>query len=342
MSVVGPMARNVPDLAMLLSVQAGFDPRVPLSLDGDGSVFQRRLESIQGQAHCLVGGFQGHAAFEAGVLEVCRKARTDPRVPRLHRRRGRAGYSILTRVAGTIRLRGWQPGGPRSRPTTTIRPSVRCSSPRRSIEVETGMRQSASDITAASVLRTEWSQTVRRFFERYDYFIVAHRAMFPFDINLHWPQEIAGQKMQTYHEWMKCTLLVTMAAAHRWPRPPASAMRGCRSAFKSSRPCTGNSRVLQLAFGYDTATSWSAKRLPALLEGLLLTVAASTNHGDHPRSPLIWLLGALLLMWCVGMFGRGYWTPDEPREADIAWRMSWQADKAVPLLAGKPSVKSRR
>src|SRR5476649_121938 len=41
-------------------------------------------------------------------------------------------------------------------------------------------------------------------------------------------------------------------------------------------------------------------------------------------------------MWCVGILGRGYWTPDEPREADIAWRMSWQPDKAVPLLAGEP------
>jgi 4-amino-4-deoxy-L-arabinose transferase-like glycosyltransferase len=44
---------------------------------------------------------------------------------------------------------------------------------------------------------------------------------------------------------------------------------------------------------------------------------------------------ALLLIWCVGMLARGYWTPDEPREADIAWRMSWQAQKAVPLLAGE-------
>jgi 4-amino-4-deoxy-L-arabinose transferase-like glycosyltransferase len=43
---------------------------------------------------------------------------------------------------------------------------------------------------------------------------------------------------------------------------------------------------------------------------------------------------ALLASWCVGMFGRGYWTPDEPREADISWRMSWQADPAVPVLAG--------
>ena len=55
-----------------------------------------------------------------------------------------------------------------------------------------------------------------------------------------------------------------------------------------------------------------------------------------PRSCafLIWL--ALGLSWCVGILGRGYWTPDEPREADIAWRMSWQPAKAVPLLAGDP------
>jgi 4-amino-4-deoxy-L-arabinose transferase-like glycosyltransferase len=53
------------------------------------------------------------------------------------------------------------------------------------------------------------------------------------------------------------------------------------------------------------------------------------------RAPAAWVPAALLLVWCVGIFGRGYWTPDEPREADIAWRMSWQADKAVPLLAGE-------
>jgi 4-amino-4-deoxy-L-arabinose transferase-like glycosyltransferase len=54
----------------------------------------------------------------------------------------------------------------------------------------------------------------------------------------------------------------------------------------------------------------------------------------NTRRTLLGVAGALLLAWCVGMFARGYWTPDEPREADIAWRMSWQADKAVPLLAG--------
>ncbi len=45
---------------------------------------------------------------------------------------------------------------------------------------------------------------------------------------------------------------------------------------------------------------------------------------------------ALVVCWCVGILGRGYWTPDEPREADLAWRMSWQDSKAIPLLAGEP------
>jgi len=53
------------------------------------------------------------------------------------------------------------------------------------------------------------------------------------------------------------------------------------------------------------------------------------------RTQLLLLFVALTLAWAVGILGRGYWTPDEPREADISWRMSWQSDKAVPLLAGE-------
>jgi 4-amino-4-deoxy-L-arabinose transferase-like glycosyltransferase len=50
-------------------------------------------------------------------------------------------------------------------------------------------------------------------------------------------------------------------------------------------------------------------------------------------------LGCCLILsplWLVTMFGRGLWTPDEPREADISWRMSTQDDRAIPSLAGRP------
>jgi 4-amino-4-deoxy-L-arabinose transferase-like glycosyltransferase len=59
-------------------------------------------------------------------------------------------------------------------------------------------------------------------------------------------------------------------------------------------------------------------------------------HAARARTalPLIALLCAPL--WIVGLFDRGLWTPDEPREADIAWRMSWQQDRLLPQLAGTP------
>ena len=45
---------------------------------------------------------------------------------------------------------------------------------------------------------------------------------------------------------------------------------------------------------------------------------------------------ALAPLWLVGTLHRGLWTPDEPREADIAWRMSLQGDRTLPQLAGAP------
>lgn len=52
-----------------------------------------------------------------------------------------------------------------------------------------------------------------------------------------------------------------------------------------------------------------------------------------------WILPVLLAlapMWLIGTLDRGAWTPDEPREADIAWRMSVQSQWVLPQLADQP------
>lgn len=48
------------------------------------------------------------------------------------------------------------------------------------------------------------------------------------------------------------------------------------------------------------------------------------------------ILLALAPMWLIGTLDRGAWTPDEPREADIAWRMSVQSQWVLPHLANQP------
>jgi 4-amino-4-deoxy-L-arabinose transferase-like glycosyltransferase len=54
------------------------------------------------------------------------------------------------------------------------------------------------------------------------------------------------------------------------------------------------------------------------------------------RGWMLAILIALAPMWLIGTLDRGAWTPDEPREADIAWRMSLQRDWVLPQLASQP------
>jgi 4-amino-4-deoxy-L-arabinose transferase-like glycosyltransferase len=53
------------------------------------------------------------------------------------------------------------------------------------------------------------------------------------------------------------------------------------------------------------------------------------------RWPLVVVL-ALAPLWVIGILCRSAWTPDEPREADISWRMSVQDDRTLPHLADTP------
>jgi amidase len=265
MSVAGPMARNVPDLAMLLSVQAGYDARAPLSARGDGSVFQQRLESnLKGKRIAWSGDFKGRLPYESGVLDVCTRALQVFETMGCVVEEAQPDYSIDAVWRAWLTLRAWQTGGsllpyyndPRKR--ALLKPEA-------IFEVESGLKLTAFEISAALDVRTAWYQAVRQFFEEYDYFVVPTAQLFPFDVNLHWPQEIAGKKMETYHEWMKGLLPITMSGCPALAVPAGFGKGGLPIGIQIVGPLHAELACLQLAYGYDTATSWSTKRLPALL-----------------------------------------------------------------------------
>jgi 4-amino-4-deoxy-L-arabinose transferase-like glycosyltransferase len=60
------------------------------------------------------------------------------------------------------------------------------------------------------------------------------------------------------------------------------------------------------------------------------------RHRSAAQGWVVRIIVALAPIWLLSTLYRGLWTPDEPREADIAWRMSEQSDRTLPQLAGTP------
>jgi amidase len=125
--------------------------------------------------------------------------------------------------------------------------------------------QDAYDLTAASIIRSEWYHALRWLFERYDYFIVPTAQVFPFDIALHWPREVAGQKMETYHEWMKAACLISMSGTPALAVPAGFSRNGLAIGVQIVAPVHREVSCLQLAYAYELAATGITGRLPALL-----------------------------------------------------------------------------
>jgi amidase len=75
LSTDGPMGRRVADIARLLAVQAGRDPRAPLSMAADGHHLAKPgapdAAALKGCRIGWLGNLGGHLPMEAGILAVC-------------------------------------------------------------------------------------------------------------------------------------------------------------------------------------------------------------------------------------------------------------------------------
>jgi amidase len=264
MGVVGPMARNISDLAMLLSVQAGYDARVPLSVDGEGVLFRQNLQSqYKGKRIAWGGDLSGKTPCEPGVLDVCKTAVGTFSELGCHVEEAHPDYDLDAVWRAVVKLRGWQQGV--SLAAYYQDPAKRALlKPEAIYEIETGLRLSAYDATAASVVRTEWYQAVRRFFERYDFLILPTAQVFPFAVEMRWPETIAGNKMETYHEWMKGTLLVTMSGCPSLAVPAGFNAEGLPMGIQIIAANRRELECLKLAYAYETARNWNL-RVPPLL-----------------------------------------------------------------------------
>jgi amidase len=266
MGVQGPLARNVPDLAALLSVQAGYDPRLPLSNRQDPADFTEPLKrDFKGTRIAWGGDYGGYLPYEPGVLDLCKAALKSFEALGCTVEEAWPDYPVERVWQNWRTLRAWQAGS--ALKDLYKDPAKRAlMKPEAQFEVESGQKLTAYDVFDASVVRTAWYQAVRAFFERYDYFLLPSGQVFAFDAALDWPKQIAGKTMDTYHRWMEVMIPVTMSACPALTVPAGFNERGLPMGIQIVGPNHGELACLQLAHAYDEATRWVEKRRPALLE----------------------------------------------------------------------------
>jgi amidase len=265
LSVAGPMARTVPDLAMLLSVLAGYDPRAPLSNRQDPAQFTEPLRrELRGTRVAWVGNFGGYLPFEPGVLDLCKRAVGVLETLGCIVEEAWPDYPIERVWENWQVLRAWQTGCKLKE--FYADPAKRAlMKPEAQWEVERGSRLGAFEVFDASVARSSWYQAVRQFFERYDYLVLPSAQVFPFDARTHWPKEIDGRKMDTYHRWMEVMIPVTMSGCPALALPAGFNEIELPTGLQIVAPNHGELACLQLAYAYDEATGWIGKRMPSLL-----------------------------------------------------------------------------
>jgi amidase len=131
-------------------------------------------------------------------------------------------------------------------------------------EVEQSLALTGTQVYEASRQRTQVYQALRGLFERYDYVVAPAAQVFPFPAEQHWPKEVAGVAMDTYHRWMEVVTPFTLAGLPVASVPVGFGANGLPMGMQVAGPPRADLRVLALARACEQVAPWSNARPPAL------------------------------------------------------------------------------
>jgi amidase len=259
-AVKGPIARSVPDVAYLLAVMAGADPKDPGCVASDPTLFSGSLErSFKGVRVAWspdLGGLPLDRRVR-GVLDSQRQTfeALGCIVEDAHPDLEAADEVFLTMRA----FRTWTNLAPLlARHRADLKPEA-------VQEIEAGARLSAGQISAAMVRHGEILETMRRFQDTYPFMLAAVNQLPPFDAALHWPNEIEGVPMPHYIAWMKSAYLITTTFRPAISVPAGFTAEGLPVGVQIVGRHRDDLGVLQLASAFETATRVGDRRPPPLV-----------------------------------------------------------------------------
>jgi amidase len=258
-SVSGPVARNVKDCALFLSVLAGPDDRAPISIEQPGSQFIQRLSGRNFKGVRVAMFRDMGLPWEPEVREsiraqskvfesigcVVEEAEPDYRYANECFLAWRH-WMIESRFGDLIASKGDQ-----------LNDYIHW-------HVEQGRKLTGPYLSRIELKRSALFQRVNEFFERYDFFVLPVNQVLPFDVERHYPTEIAGTKMDNYLSWMKSACYITTTGNPAASVPCAFSKSGLPIGIQIVGRHHDDWGVLQMACAFEQARNLEKRRPVAL------------------------------------------------------------------------------
>jgi amidase len=254
-SVPGPVARNVTDCAYFLSVLAGYDYRSPISIEQPGAQFAQPL---------------GRRSFK-GVRVAMFKDMGLPWEPEVKsavqaQRKVFESLGCIVEDAepdfadaneSFVAWRHWSTelafGDQLAAHGDQLNEYIHW-------HVEEGRKLTGPHLSRIEAKRTALYQRLCNFKEEYDFFILPVNQVLPFDVNTHYPTEIAGVKMENYLAWMKSAYYISAAGNPAMSVPCAFSSSGLPIGIQIVGRHHDDWGVLELGYAFEQATNVGKRR----------------------------------------------------------------------------------
>jgi len=256
-SVEGPMARTVQDVALFLSVLAGPDRRVPMSIAEPGTLFRQPLErdfrGVRIAWNRDFGGLPVDTRVTA-ALEAQRHVFADLGCTIAE---GSPDFSDADEI---FKLwRAWSFEGRYGEHLPTRRHLMKDTVV---WNIEAGLDITGPQLAQTEAKRTALYHRVREFLEIHEFMICPVNQVPPFDVQQRYITEINGVAMETYIDWMRSCYYITVTGLPAISVPCGFTPGGLPVGVQIVGRHQDELGVLQLAYAFEQATQCGLRRPP--------------------------------------------------------------------------------
>jgi amidase len=280
LSVTGPMARTVADVALTLSAIAGPDERVPLSYKVDTSEFTRAVRTpvIKGWRVAWTPDLGGLIPVDEEVASVAHDALKVLRALGARVESACPDFSATSEiVAGT---RGLAMLALHADKVVKWRERMQKDLVR---DIEEARALSAADIARAEVLRSALWQRVQAFMAGRELLVLPTVAVPPFPVEQPYPPQINGKPVQSYTHWLYLTYGISVTGLPAISVPCGFTRAGLPVGLQLVGRRCQDAAVLRAAAAFEAAAPWTDS-IPPVVSVLTGEKAARSSRFTPSRA----------------------------------------------------------